>query len=193
VTDEERTGIRCPPEIVRAAGLFLIAACFWRFRLSLELPAYLLLFTALLAVSVVDLEQYRIPNRILLPTVIAAIPLLAIAAVGEGGLSAFLRALAGGAVAFLALLTMALVSPKGMGMGDVKLSFLLGLYLGFLGWGEVFVGLFLGFLFGAVVGLVLIATGLRGRKDYLPFGPFLAAGTVVAVMWGESILRWYNA
>jgi leader peptidase (prepilin peptidase)/N-methyltransferase len=178
--------------VVRLVGLVLLVACTWRFGLSAALPAYLLLFASLLTVSVVDLEQYRIPNRILLPTTVAAVPLLAFATLGDAGVGDFLRALAGGAAAFLALLVLALISPRGMGMGDVKLSFPLGLYLGFLGWGQVVLGLFLGFLLGAVVGLVLIATGLRGRKDFLPFGPFLAAGTVVAVLWGEPILRWYS-
>jgi leader peptidase (prepilin peptidase)/N-methyltransferase len=189
---EDRPAVRCPPSLVRAGFAVLVVACVWRFGLSLALPAYLLLFAALLAVSVIDLEQYRIPNRILVPTILAAVPLLGLAALGEGGISAFLRALGGGLAAFTALLVLALISPRGMGMGDVKLAFLLGLYLGFLGWGEVFLGLFLGFLFGALVGLVLIATGVRGRKDFLPFGPFLAAGTVVAVLWGEPILRWYG-
>lgn len=189
---EDRPGIRCPPSLVRAGFAVLFFACVWRFGLSLALPAYLLLFAALLAISVIDLEQYRIPNRILVPTTLAAIPLLGLAALGEGGVTAFLRAMGGGLAAFAALLVLALVSPRGMGMGDVKLAFLLGLYLGFLGWGEVTLGLFLGFLFGALVGLVLIATGVRGRKDFVPFGPFLAAGTVVAVLWGEPILRWYG-
>jgi leader peptidase (prepilin peptidase)/N-methyltransferase len=188
---EDRPGVRFPPSLVRAGFAVLFAACFWRFGLSLALPAYLLFFAALLNISVIDLEQYRIPNRILVPTVLAAIPLLGLAALGEGGVSAFLRALGGGLAAFAALLVLALISPRGMGMGDVKLALVLGLYLGFLGWGEVFLGLFIGFLFGALAGLVLIATGLRGRKDFLPFGPFLAAGTVVAVLWGEPILRWY--
>jgi leader peptidase (prepilin peptidase)/N-methyltransferase len=192
-TDGERPGLRCSSTVVRLGCAVLFGACAGRFGASAALPAYLLLVAALLAVSVVDLEQYRIPNRILVPTVLASVPLLALAALGEGGVSAFLRALAGGAAAFLALLALAFISPRGMGMGDVKLAFVLGLYLGFLGWGEVFLGLFLGFLFGAVVGLVLIATGLRGRKDFLPYGPFLAAGTVVAVLWGEPILRWYSA
>jgi leader peptidase (prepilin peptidase)/N-methyltransferase len=190
--DDDRPGLRSPPVLVRAGCALLFGACAWRFGASWALPAYLLLFAALLVVSVIDLESYRIPNRILIPATVAAIPLLALAALGQGHPGAFLRAVAGGAAAFGALLVMALISPRGMGMGDVKLAFLLGLYLGYLGWGELALGLFAGFLLGAVIGLGLIVSGLRSRKDAVPFGPFLAAGTVVAVLWGEPVLRWYG-
>jgi len=73
-----------------------------------------------------------------------------------------------------------------------KLSFSLGLYLGWLGWGQVFLGGFLAFLLGALVGVGLIATGIKGRKDFVPFGPFLALGTLITVLWGSPILRWYT-
>jgi len=68
----------------------------------------------------------------------------------------------------------------------------LGLALGWLGWDELVLGLFCGFLAGAVVGGVLIVLRRRGRKDHLPFGPFLAFGTLVALLWGDVILRWYR-
>jgi leader peptidase (prepilin peptidase)/N-methyltransferase len=76
-------------------------------------------------------------------------------------------------------------------MGDVKLSFSLGMYLGWLSWGELFLGGFLAFLLGAVISVTLVAVRRRGGKDFVPFGPFLAAGTVIAVLWGEPVLRWY--
>jgi leader peptidase (prepilin peptidase)/N-methyltransferase len=182
--------LRYPVVEVGCAGLFAAAA--WRFGGSWELPAYLLLFAALLAVTVIDLEHYIIPNRLLLPVTAGAVPLLALAAVGEGMGEAFLRALLGGLAVFAFLFALNLVHSRGMGMGDVKLGFVLGLYLGWLGWGEVMLGLFLAFLLGAVIGLALIALKLRGRKDFVPFGPFLAAGTVLAVLWGDPILRWYS-
>jgi leader peptidase (prepilin peptidase) / N-methyltransferase len=79
-----------------------------------------------------------------------------------------------------------------MGFGDVRLSFLLGLSLGWLGWGEVAGGLFSGFLYGAVVGVALIAVRVRGRKQQIPFGPFLAAGATTFVLFGEPIVDWYR-
>jgi len=85
-----------------------------------------------------------------------------------------------------------LISPRSMGFGDVKLSFTLGLALGWIGWGEVFLGLFLGFLYGAVIGVLLIATRLRAKSQPVPFGPFLAAGTLTAILVGSSIISWYR-
>ena len=79
-----------------------------------------------------------------------------------------------------------------MGFGDVRLSFLLGLCLGWIGWGEVAGGLFTGFLYGAVIGVVLIAVKVRGRKQQIPFGPFLAAGAITFVLFGEPIVDWYR-
>jgi leader peptidase (prepilin peptidase)/N-methyltransferase len=84
------------------------------------------------------------------------------------------------------------VSPRSMGFGDVKLAFVLGLVLGWLGWSELVLGLFCGFLAGAVVGISLIVLRHRGRKDHLPFGPFLAFGTLVVLLWGDVVLRWYR-
>jgi leader peptidase (prepilin peptidase) / N-methyltransferase len=79
-----------------------------------------------------------------------------------------------------------------MGFGDVRLSFLLGFSLGWLGWGEVAGGLFSGFLYGAVVGVALIAFKVKGRKQQIPFGPYLAAGAMTFVLFGEPIVDWYR-
>ena len=95
--------------------------------------------------------------------------------------------------AFVAFAVLHLISPRSMGFGDVRLSFLLGLGLGYLGWEYVVLGLFLGFLYGAVIGVLLIVVRLRTRNDHVPFGPFLAAGALTALLWGDSILRGYQA
>ncbi|MDQ3946651.1 MAG: A24 family peptidase [Actinomycetota bacterium] len=194
-----RPAVRCQfpatskARFVHVACAALFAAAALRFGWSSALPAWLVLFAALLAISVIDLEHYIVPNRILIPLTAAAVPLLALAVIGDDGdLADFVRGLLGGVAGLTAMLVLNLISPRGMGMGDVKMSFVLGLYLGFLGWGEVVLGFFAAFLLGALVGLLLIALKRRGRKDAVPFGPFLAAGTVVAALWGEPILRWYS-
>jgi leader peptidase (prepilin peptidase) / N-methyltransferase len=74
----------------------------------------------------------------------------------------------------------------------VKLAFVLGLSLGWLGWGELLLGLFLGFVYGAIIGIVLIAARLRKRNEALPFGPFLAAGALTAVLVGDTVITWYR-
>lgn len=171
------------------AALFGATAA--RFGADWVLPAYLVLVGALVALSVIDLRLFLLPNRIVFPLAGASVVLLGLGALLEGELGGYGRALAGGVVAFVVFMLLHLVSPRSMGFGDVKLAFVLGLYLGYLGWGEVVLGLFLGFLYGAVIGVALIVTGLRSRKDHVPFGPFLAAGTLTAILVGEAILDWW--
>jgi len=163
-----------------------------RYHDSWVLPAFLAIAAGLVALSVIDLEHFLLPNRIVYPLAIATIVLLALAAAGDDAWTAFGRALLGGVVAMVALGLLHLVSPRSMGFGDVKLAFVLGLVLGWLGWSELVLGLFCGFLAGAVVGLALIVLRHRGRKDHLPFGPFLAFGTLIVLLWGDVILRWYR-
>jgi len=165
-----------------------------RFSDSLAaLPVYLVFAAALLALSVIDLEYYRLPNRIVYPLAIAMPVLLVIPAVADGDFSSLGRALAAGFAAFAGLFLLHLISPRGMGLGDVKLAFPLGVALGWLGWGHVAFGLLLGFLYGSVLAIALVAFRLRSRRDAVPFGPFLAAGAMTMVLWGWPIIDWYKA
>jgi leader peptidase (prepilin peptidase)/N-methyltransferase len=179
------------PMVELACGV-LFAAVAARFAGSWVIPAYLVFTATLLAVALIDLEHFIVPNRIVFPVAAASVPLLAIGLVDGDHGGDFMRALIGAFVAFGALFALHIISPRGMGMGDVKLAFVLGLYLGWLGWGQVALGLFLGFVLGAVAGVFLIVTRLRSRRDHLPFAPFLAAGAMATVLWGSSILRWYR-
>ena len=170
--------------------LFLAVAA--RFGASWELPAYLVLTAALLAISIIDLEHFIVPDRITAPLTVSALALLGLAALAEGNGWHYGRTLLGGVAYFAFLLFLNILYPKGMGMGDVKLAFSLGLFLGWLGWGQVFLGGFLAFLLGALVGVTLIATKIKSRKDVVPFGPFLALGAMLTILWGDPILRWYT-
>jgi leader peptidase (prepilin peptidase)/N-methyltransferase len=176
--------------IVVGTGL-LFAAMALRFGDDWALPAFLLLAAALVALSVIDLRSFLLPNRIIYPVAIVSIVWFAVAAVAESDVDPFLRALACAAGALLVFVLLHLISPRAMGFGDVRLAFLLGLDLGWLGTGEVVLGLLLGFFYGAVIGLVLLATRMRSRKDHVPFGPFLAAGAITAILVGDAILDWY--
>jgi leader peptidase (prepilin peptidase)/N-methyltransferase len=118
--------------------------------------------------------------------------LLALASVADDDLGAYGRAVLAALVSFGIFFVLHLASPRSMGFGDVKLSFTLGLALGWIGWGELVLGLFLGFLYGAVVGIVLIVTKLRSRSDAVPFGPFLAAGAITAILFGVTLISWYR-
>ena len=157
------------------------------------LPAFLVFAAVLVAVSFIDLEHFLVPNRVLLAGTYVSAPLLVVAAlVVDDGRSHLVRALLGVLAAGGALLVLNLISPRGMGMGDVKLAAFEGAFLGWLSWGHVVLGLFLGFLLGSVGGVTLIALRLRSRKDHIPFAPFLAAGALLAVTLGEALLDIYS-
>ena len=185
--------IRYP--LVEAGNGVLFAAMAARFGASWELPAYLVFTAALVAISMIDLDHKKIFDRTTAPLTVSALVLLGLAAAAEGEWGRYGRAILGGAAFFAFLFLVAFLYPSGMGMGDVKLSFSLGLFLGWLGWGQVYLGGFLGFLLGAVIGLVVVAAGggwKERRKTQVPFGPFLAMGTLLAIFWGAPILRWYT-
>jgi len=92
------------------------------------------------------------------------------------------RAAACGAVAFLGFFVLHVAVPKGMGFGDVRLAGVIGLAIGWLGYGHAFVGFFAGFVLGAVIGIVVIGVTGGGRKTRIPFGPFLALGGLLALL-----------
>lgn len=170
----------------------LFAGVALRFDGGWEVPAYLVFFTCLVAITVIDFQLQIIPNRIVYPTIFASVPLLALAALARGDWDRFGQALLGATLAWLALLILHLISPAGMGFGDVRLAFVLGLFLGWIDLGHVITGLFLGVLLIAVVGIALAALRLRSLQEHIAFGPFLAAGSTAAVFAGNSLIRWWT-
>ena len=167
------------PELTGAVCAVLVTA---RFGWSAQLPAWLWFAAVGLLLAVVDLRTQLLPNRVLLPGVVGGVALLAVAAAAGGDWTALGRAVLAGLAAAAALLVLALINPRGLGMGDVKLAGLLGPYLGWLGWPVLLTGLFLGFLAQAVVGLALLAVRRAGRSTELPFGPALLAGALAAAL-----------
>jgi len=148
-----------------------------------EVVLGLLFVTALVAITLTDLERRLIPNKILL---VAAVAGVAVAAVGDPS-SLPERALAAAAAGGL-LFLVALAYPKGMGLGDVKLAAVMGLYLG----RNVAPAIFVALLAGSVVGLGMIARqGAAARKQAIPFGPFLAFGGVVGLLLGDQLVDLY--
>jgi leader peptidase (prepilin peptidase) / N-methyltransferase len=155
------------------------------------LPAYLYLAAVGTALGLIDIDVKRLPNVLTYPSYPVALVLLGGAALLGAESGSFLRALAGGAVALALYLGLLLAYPAGMGLGDVKLSGVLGLYLGWLGWGVLAVGLFAGFLLGGVFGVALMAVGRGGRKSKVPFGPFMLLGALLGVLAGDALADAY--
>ena len=129
----------------------------------------------------VDLAVHRLPDRVTIPAYAAVATALLVDAVALGTWPALLRAVLAGAAAFGGAASVAVLSPRGLGFGDVKLLGLLGLVLGWVGWGALLAGVFLGLFTGAAASLTLIAAGRAGWRTALPFGPPLLVGALLAL------------
>ena len=180
---------RYPVVEALTAVLFVVLAL--RFGLDPVLPAYLYLAAVGLALALIDLDTKRLPDRLTLPSYVVAPVLLGLGALLGSDSGDLFRALIGGAAMYAFYFALAFAYPAGMGFGDVKLAGVLGLYTAWLGWGAWAVGLFGGFLFGGVWGIALLASGRGGRKSKVPFGPFMLAGTLLAVLVGEPLAGAY--
>jgi leader peptidase (prepilin peptidase)/N-methyltransferase len=163
------------------AAVFVIMAV--RFGPSPVLPAFCFLGAVGVALAFIDARHQRLPDALTLLSYPVGLVLLGAAAlaVPDGG-RRFVVALIGAAAAWLLFLIQALIYPAGIGWGDVKLSGVLGLYLGWLGIRALVTGLFAGYLLAAMVGLILLATRRATRRSQIPFGPFLLAGTLIAIV-----------
>ncbi len=172
--------------------LFLAAG--WRFAEATwsETLAFCALFGVLAALSAIDMEHYRLPDLIVLPSLVASIPWIAVTSIVDDAPERVRYALVGGAVYFGFLFIAHLISPRGMGFGDVKLAALMGLYVGWLGSSYtealalVLWAMLIGFVAGTIVGVVLLVARRRNRP--FPFGPFLALGTVAAVLLSRGLV-----
>jgi leader peptidase (prepilin peptidase)/N-methyltransferase len=178
--------VRRPVVELGAAALFVLVAV--RFGPSWELPAFLFFAAAAVLLAVIDLQHRLLPNRVVVPSVGIGAALLLVAAVPGQEWAELLRSVLAAVVLFAVFLVLALISPSGMGMGDVKLAGLLGLYLGWLGWGAVVVGAAAGFVVQATVALLLLAGRRIGLKGELPFGPAMLVGAALAIGWSDALL-----
>ena len=147
--------------------------------------------TILIVVFVIDLEHGLILNKVVVPALALALAVATIVPpqwLGTIGPHPIVSALIGAGTGFLFLFLVALASRGGMGWGDVKFAAFMGAATGFP---LIMVALFGGVVIGGVTGIVLLVLRRKGRKETIPFGPFLAVGTMIALLWGQTILRWY--
>jgi leader peptidase (prepilin peptidase)/N-methyltransferase len=186
---DHRIGARYP--LVELATSLLFVAVTLRFGVSLALPAYLYLAAIAIALTMIDIDVQRLPNSIVLPSYLVGAILLVPHAVATGQWWSAGRGAVAMAALFLGYLVLATVRPGGMGLGDVKLAGLLGFFLGWLGWSEVLVGTFAGFLIGGTVGATLLITRRAGRGSAVAFGPYMLAGALIALFLTTPIANWY--
>jgi leader peptidase (prepilin peptidase) / N-methyltransferase len=174
--------------LVEAVTGALFGAAALAFGPTLHAAVAAALLAMLVAITMIDLERQIIPDVITLPGILAGF----LANLATGGVS-WLESLLGIVVGGGIFLTIAVVGSwmagqDAMGGGDIKLAAMLG---AFLGWKVLLLSLFVSAVGGGILAAALMGSGLRGRKDPLPFGPFLAAGGAAGLFWGERMVRWY--
>lgn len=142
-------------------------------------PAYLVLALAGAVLIVVDIEHYRLPDRIMRITAGAGLAGFIVAAASTGDWARLVRVAGAAVIVFAIFYGLALLSPRGVGLGDVKLAGLLAGYLAWFGWLTVIGGLAAGFLTAGITSIVLLITRRANRKSHIPLGPFLITAAVV--------------
>ena len=160
---------------------------------GLVLIAFLYLAVISIILTLIDLDVHRLPDVIVLPAYGVGALLFTIASFLSGDFVALAVAAAGSGSLFLLYLIAALAYPGGMGFGDVKLAGVLGLFLGYLGVGNLVVGAFAPFVLGGLFAVVLLLLKRAGRKSGIPFGPWMIAGTWIGIVAGAQIFTWYLA
>ena len=188
------------PFCVELGTGLLLALSYWYFGLSLPFVVVAFYGCLFLVIGIIDLEHHLILDKISYPAMVLALVIAAfrpppeLIALSLGWpWAGIISSLMGGAMGFIFfilayLLTYAIYKSEAIGFGDVKLAGLIGLVTGAR---LVFLALTLGAILGGVVGILLLVFKLKGRKELLPFGSFLAIATMLTLIWGSAILNWY--
>jgi leader peptidase (prepilin peptidase)/N-methyltransferase len=182
--------IRYPLVELGTAGLFLAFAV--HFGLHADLPAYLYLAAVGVSLAMIDIDLQRLPDVLTLPSYPIALALFVLPAVRYHAWHEYLHALIGMAALFAFYFIVWFLYPAGMGFGDVKLAGVVGIYLAWLGWGQLVVGAFAAFVVGSVVSIAIVAFKDGGRKTKVPFGPFMLIGLLIGVFAGHDLAHAYT-
>lgn len=168
--------------VAAAAGAVVGAAVGWEWALVLWVP----LVPVSVALAVVDWRTRLLPTAVIRPTYGVVIALVLVGWAVTGDTDAAVRAALGWLVAGGLYALLWLIYPRGLGFGDVRLAGVLGIALGWVGWGTLLVGVYAGFLLGGVLGGLLSVMHVVERKGF-PFGPFMLLGALVGLLWGEPL------
>lgn len=182
--------------LVEALNAMFYVLVFWRFAPGWGSAIYCIFCSAMIVITFIDYDFQIIPDRITLPGIPGGIiagsfflpdPFLRAAELGY--MPSLIGAVSGFSFFYMiAFLSIKIFKKEGMGGGDIKMMAMVG---GFLGWKAVILTTFLGSLFGSITGIGLMALKGRDRGSLIPFGPFLAAGALVSLFFGQEILIWY--
>ena len=178
--------------LVELGNALLFAATAAQIGFNWELPAFLTLSAGLLALACIDLERLVLPKVIVYLTLALVAGLLVLDAVVTGQWHRLLIALIFCVGWFVVFFLLNAIQPRLLGFGDVRLALVLGLALGWLGWKYVVLGFFSANFIGAIIGIWLIGTKRIGRDQPIPYGLFLAIGTIFAVLCGHNIVNHFQ-
>jgi leader peptidase (prepilin peptidase)/N-methyltransferase len=172
---------------VELSTALLFTAFVWKYGPTVAALPWLVFSALLVAILFIDLDHQIIPDELSLPGL--AVGLAVAPILPHPFLEGILGVMAGTTFFYLtAAISFAILGQEAMGDGDIKMAAMMG---AFLGWKMLAVGVFVALLAGSAVGVALLALKRRGRRDAIPFGPFLALGGVVASLVGERLLAWY--
>lgn len=165
---------------------------YWQSASGVELAVALFYTSIFIVIAGIDWQKGLILNKLIFPAIIAALLISAAFSIflPDIEIVPFIgRAAIGGGIGLVIFFLIVIISRGGLGWGDVKLALFIGLVTGYP---LVFVALLIGVILGGLVAVILLLTGLKKRKEAIPFGPFLALATVVTLVWGSQILSWYR-
>ncbi len=158
------------------------------YGLTLQSLIYIILSSALIIIAFIDLNEQIVPDIISLPGIVIGLILSFFVPYISFINSVLGVVVGGGIILVIGLVGSVIFKKEAMGGGDVKLVAMIG---AFLGWKYTIISLFLGFFLGALVGIFLILLKIKSKEDMVPFGPFIALGSFITLLWGEKILLWY--
>lgn len=158
------------------------------YGLSVQTLIYIILSSALIIIAFIDLKEQMVPDVISLPGIVIGFILSFFVSYISFINSALGVVVGGGIIIIIGLAGSLIFKKEAMGGGDVKLAAMIG---AFLGWRYIIISLFLGFFLGALAGIILILSKIKKREDAIPFGPFIALGSIITLLWGKNIFLWY--
>lgn len=159
-----------------------------KFSFTLEFFFYTIIFSLLIIITLIDLEYMIIPDILVILILVITIMYKLASYIFYNNSLGFLNSILGLVLSSSLIIIIIIVSKGAMGWGDVTLIGSLGFILGLK---NIFLTIFLSFLLGAIISVILLATKIKGRKDPIPFGPFIVLGFFITLFWGNQLIYWY--
>lgn len=174
--------------LVEIGTAVIFGLLFWRFGLTIDF-VYAAFFSCIfILIFITDLEHGLILNKVVYPSAVIALVFIVVNSAVFSEWPKTFESLIGAAGGFILFFLIVIFSRGGMGFGDVKMAALIGLVLG---WKSGLVGILLGIIIGGIAAIVLLIMRMKGRKQAIPFGPFLSIGAIVSMFYGSVMWQWY--